>query len=204
MYNKKKFWEMMGVAVEYEWKFAATPELLAEIDAAFSGEKIMLEMETTYYDTPTGALSARHYTLRKRLENGVPVCTLKTPAQQGRKEWETEADDIVCAIPKLVAMGCPADLPALIQEGIVPVCGAKFTRVAKTVFLDNGTVELAMDRGFLMGGNRQIPLCEVEVELKSGSNEMCDSFAKDLACRFGLKLQKQSKFRRALALYRGE
>ena len=204
MYNKKKFWGMMGVAVEYEWKFAAAPQVLSEIDSVFPGERIALEMETTYYDTPTGALSARHYTLRKRLENGVCICALKAPAHQGRGEWETEVDDIACAIPRLVAMGCPADLPALIQEGLVPVCGARFTRIAKTVLLDNGAVELALDQGCLTGGSRQLPLCEVEVELKSGSVALCDSFARALAERFSLKVEKNSKFRRALALYKGE
>ena len=65
-------------------------------------------------------------------------------------------------------------------------------------------MELALDAGILMGGGQEIPLCEVEVELKSGSVQLCDTFAKMLASRFGLQPEPHSKFRRALALYKGE
>ncbi len=192
------------MGVEYEWKFETSPEVLSRIDGEITGDAVRLQMETTYYDTPTGALSARHYTLRRRLENGVSVCTLKTPAGNARAEWEINAPCIEDAIAQLPALGCPEDFSQLVQEGIIPVCGAKFTRIAKTVSLPKGTVELALDTGVLMGGGKEIPLCEVEVELKSGSSQICDLFAKTLAARFGLKLQTRSKFRRALALYRGE
>lgn len=192
------------MGVEYEWKFSATPPVLTAIDEAFPGQSRMLEMETTYYDTPTGALSARHYTLRRRLENGVSVCTLKTPAGSARAEFEVHCQSIRQAVAQLPSLGCPADFAQIAQEGIVPVCGAKFTRIAKTVSLPEGSVELALDQGILMGGSKEIPLCEVEVELKSGDVRICDMFARMLAARFGLQIQKHSKFRRALALYRGE
>ena len=162
-------------------------------------------MHTTYYDTPSGALSARFYTLRRRLENGISVCTLKAPAQGGgRGEWELEHPDIETAIEKLCKLGAPADLPALTAEGIVAVCGAKFTRTACLVTLPECTVEVALDAGILYGGSREIPLCEVEVELKEGSREACVLYAKLLAARYGLAPEEGSKFRRALALYQGE
>ena len=192
------------MGVEYEIKFRATEEALLAIDRGIAGETVVFQMETTYYDTPTGALSARYYTLRKRLENGKAVCTLKAPATQGRGEWEIPCEDILQAIPQLVDMGCPADLPDLVKEGVAPICGAKFTRFAKTITLPEGVVELALDRGILFGGGREEPLCEAEVELKEGSVSLCDAFAKMLATEFSLKTEKKSKFRRALALYKGE
>ena len=192
------------MATEYEWKFKATPEVLAEIYNAFTGTAMEIAMETTYYDTPSGALSARHYTLRRRLENGVSVCTLKAPAGSARGEWETECESIHAAIVKLLALGCPEELSLFAAEGLVPICSAKFTRLAKTVSFPGGMVEIALDQGCLMGGNRKSPLCEVEVELKSGPTEQCDSFAKALAAQFSLEVEEKSKFRRALALYKGE
>jgi inorganic triphosphatase YgiF len=193
-----------AVSVEYEWKFDAAPSVLTAIDQAFSGDRQILKMETVYYDTPSGALSARHYTLRKRMENGVPVCTLKTPSGAARSEWEIPCETIEEAILKFPALGCPADFSSIVEEGLRPVCGAKFTRIAKTVSLPEGTVEIALDEGILMGGSREVPLCEVEVELKSGSKDACDAFAKILATKFHLQVQPASKFRRALALYKGE
>ena len=63
---------------------------------------------------------------------------------------------------------------------------------------------MALDQGELLGGSRREPLCEVEVELKTGSMEACDRFARELAVQFGLQPEPRSKFSRALALYKGE
>ena len=60
MYNEKKFGKgVTVVSVEYEWKFDAAPSVLTAIDQAFSGDRQIFKMETVYYDTPSGALSAR-------------------------------------------------------------------------------------------------------------------------------------------------
>ena len=191
------------MATEYELKFRATEETLAAIDETFPGG-IVMEMETAYYDTHTGAMSQRRYTLRRRLENGISVCTLKTPAGDARGEWETECEDIAAAIPKLIAMGAPAELETLAKEGLVHICGAKFTRLAKLITLPECTVEIALDKGILVGGGKAEPLCEAEVELKDGEKAACDAFGKELAERFGLIAEEKSKFARALALYRGD
>ena len=192
------------MAIEFELKYRANPEMLQEINDAVSGQTQTIAMETTYYDTPSGALSARRYTLRRRMENSLSVCTLKAPAGGlGRGEWELPCENIVAAIPMLCKLGAPADLQSLVQEGLFPVCGAKFTRIAKTVLLPECTVEVALDTGVLTGGGQTQPLCEVEVELKSGSPEACTAYAEQLAIRFGLEPEIHSKFRRALALHQG-
>ncbi|MBQ8880925.1 MAG: CYTH domain-containing protein [Oscillospiraceae bacterium] len=192
------------MATEYELKYKATLQVLAAMEAAFPGDWTRIRMETVYYDTPSGALSQRRYTLRRRLENGVSVCTLKTPAGDARGEWETECDTIEAAIPNLIALGAPAELAELTREGFVHICGARFTRLAKTISPPDCTVEIALDQGILLGGGKTEPLCEAEVELKTGAKAACDTFSKDLAHRFGLQVEEKSKFRRALALYKGE
>lgn len=192
------------MGIEYELKFKATKEVQSAILAAVSGEDKAFAMQTTYYDTPTGQLSQRHYTLRRRMENDISVCTLKAPAPGGRGEWETECDRIEDSIIMLCKLGAPEILHSLTQEGLVAVCGARFQRIARIIHLEHCTVELAIDEGVLTGGNRDIPLCEVEIELKAGSIDACNSFAQALANRFDLQPEKYSKFRRALALYKGE
>ena len=193
------------MAIEFELKYRATPEALEAIGNAITGQTQAFAMQTTYYDTPSGDLSARRYTLRRRMENGQSVCTLKAPAKgPGRGEWELPCENIEAAVPMLCKLGAPEDLQALTQPGLIPVCGAKFTRIAKTVRLTDCTVELALDTGILTGGGRQQPLCEVEVELKSGEPESCVDYAQQLALCFGLTPENRSKFRRALALYQGE
>ena len=194
------------MGIEFELKFRATPEKLAAIRAAVAGEETCIRMQTTYYDTPTGALAQRKYTLRRRMENENSVCTLKFPAGElGRGEIEINCQDIEDAIPELCKLSQLEDLPSLTAGGVVPVCGAKFTRIAKTLALpEGGTVELALDEGILTGSGQEQPLCEVEVELKSGTREAASAYALALAVTFGLEKEPRSKFRRALALAKGE
>lgn len=192
------------MGIEYELKFRATEAQLEQIRKDYPQTWQRLEMETTYYDTRDGALSARFFTLRRRLENGRGVCTLKVPAEKGRGEWELEAEDLEQAIPELCKLGAPAELVTLTKDGIVPTCGARFTRLANTLSWESGVLELALDRGYLSGGDRREAFCEVEVELKSGKPEDADLFARLLAARYGLSPQPASKFRRALALLKGE
>ncbi len=185
------------MGIEFELKYKATPRQQALARQKFPGPEQVIAMETTYYDTPGGALSALRYTLRRRMENGSAVCTLKTPSQLGRCEWEIPCDDILQAIPVFCRMGAPETLPELVRQGLIPVCGAKFTRIAKEIALADCTVELALDAGVLMGGGREIPLCEIEVELKSGSPAAAEGFAQTLAAELGLTEEPLSKFARA-------
>lgn len=189
---------------EYELKFSATQAQQDAIHADF-GPWETYEMETTYYDTPSRSLSDRHITLRRRMENGISICTVKTPQADGaRGEWDCECATIEEALPQLCKNGAPAYVAQLALEGLSAVCGARFTRLACTVTLDDTTAELALDRGVLLGGDQQIDLCEVEVELKVGSREAVTDLAIALAARHGLTPEQKSKFRRAMALAAGE
>ena len=193
------------MGIEFELKFRANCQQQAAIRQAFTGEEAIYQMQTTYYDTPTGSFSAKKCTLRRRMENQRSVCTLKTPGGgHGRREWEIECGCIEEAVEKFGKLGVPEDILALAKEGLIPICGARFTRIAKMICWEDAVLELALDEGILTGGDGETPLCEVEVELKSGRQEACAAFAYILAERFGLKEEPLSKFRRAHALYKGE
>lgn len=189
---------------EFELKFRATAAQFAALKADYPQAQ-PIEMETTYYDTFDGKMGNYHWTFRRRTENGKSLCTLKTPSENGgRNEWEVEETSIMMAVPQLCRAGAPWLLMELTVSGVVPVCGAKFVRLAQ--FLDAGdcTVELALDEGILTGGGRVLPLQEVEVELKSGSEAAALTFANSLAAKYGLVPEEKSKYRRALGLAKGE
>ena len=186
---------------EFEMKYASTPAQQQKITAAMGDAFDLFNMETTYYDTPAGALSARRWTLRRRYENGNPTCTLKTPGGKlGRGEWDCPADRIEDAISELARLSGCTELTELASHGLVAICGARFQRKAYTVSRGESLLEVAVDSGVLFGGSREAPICEVEVELKKGSPEDALSYAADLAKRFGLTAEPKSKFRRALQL----
>ena len=188
---------------EFELKYRCTDGDFAALKAAFDGYTT-IEMETTYYDTFDAKLNFRHWTLRRRFENGVSVCTLKTPDPKGgRCEWEVEAPGIITCIPKLCQAGAPMELMAMTVSGLQALCGAKFTRLALTLEVPGATVELALDQGKLFGNGRECALQEVEVELKAGSDEAAVVFAEKLAEAYHLIPEKRSKYSRALALAGG-
>ena len=188
------------MAIEIELKFAAEESafegLLAESDSW-----TRYEMATTYYDTPDAALGRLRWTLRRRFENGVSVCTVKTPAGgMGRNEFELECDDIMEAIPRLYRMGAPEALLNLTADGVEEVCAARFTRMAGKICLEGAEAELALDKGELLGGGKVLPFVEVEVELKSGDLDAVTAYASALAARFDLRPESKSKYKRALTL----
>lgn len=186
---------------EFELKFRATGKKQQAMLQELGLEWVTISMETTYYDTPGRELGRLRWTLRRRYENGISVCTVKTPAPGGgRGEWETACDDILAAIPELCKLGAPAELPLFTRDGVDAVCGARFTRQAAELVLEDCTLELALDSGVLIGGGREKKLCEVEVELKSGSEAAAVTYARTLAVRYGLRPEKKSKYRRALEL----
>ena len=103
------------MGLELEFKLAvATPALLEQIlldshvATVRQGGYTLLNMATTYYDTPDRRCSARRWTLRLRQENEKFVATLKTPAVgkgKARGEWQCEVTNIQSAIPMLVEAG---------------------------------------------------------------------------------------------------
>ena len=188
------------MAIEIELKFAAEVSAFEQL-LAEANDWTRYEMATTYYDTADAKLGALRWTLRRRFENGVSVCTVKTPHKGGgRNEFELECDDINVAIPKLVEMGAPRELLAYTAEGVEEVCAARFTRMARNIALDGATAELALDRGELLGGGKSLPIFEVEVELKDGDLNAVAAYAEQLAKEFGLRPEHKSKYKRALTL----
>lgn len=182
---------------EFELKYGLNKGAKVEIAGKFQPFH-EITMRTTYYDTPGGLLGARRWTLRSRLENGVCICTLKTPLPDGAKgEWEIMCPDIVSAVPKLVALGAPAELPDLTAGGVIAICGAAFTRLAVDVVYGGSRMELALDEGYLFRENRRENLLELEVELKDGRDADAVAFAAALAREFGLSPEPKSKFKRA-------
>ena len=192
------------MGVEYELKYAATPEIQATLELMLRRPKTR-RMETTYYDTPDGALSARRIMLRQRMENDICICTVKVPLPDGsRGEWECRSKDLNRGIKKLCQLGAPTELLELTAQGLQRVCGARFVRRFGNITVEGTTIELALDRGELLGGDKRLPLCEVELELKEGDVAVVDGCGAFLSQAFKMAPEERSKFRRALALARGE
>lgn len=185
---------------EFELKYAASAQNLEILKARYPDLR-PIAMETTYYDNAQGDFSRLKWTFRRRMENGKSICTLKIPAPGGaRAEFEAECDDILASLPLLRQAGAPIQLLLLAEGGVAPFCGARFTRLAGLLEFPEFTAELALDEGVLLGGGKELPFTEVELELKAGSEEALATFAESFAAELGLKPEHKSKVARARAL----
>ncbi len=189
------------MSVEFEMKYRASAELLDQIQAQLPGHYTLTQMTTSYYDTPDGDLAKLFWTLRHRQEGSIHICTLKTPALSGgRNEFEWQCEHIADAVPHLSRLSESNALSVLAQKGLVQTCGARFTRATRLLHAGSTTVELALDRGVLIGGGRELAFAELEVELKEGFPEECKIIGYLLASTFGLEPEPRSKFARAKEL----
>lgn len=165
------------------------------------------DMDAVYYDTESGELSERQWSLRLRRENGVSVAACKAAgtrdgAMFSRGEWQVFADDWDTALPLLAAEGAPSKLLAL-SGPLLPHCSIRFTRTAAPLRLPDGsTAELALDRGTLSAGEKQESLLELELELLTGNPEEMAAFAAYLETKHALFKEYNSKYARALRLIR--
>lgn len=185
---------------EFELKFRADGEKIAAIREKYR-DFTPISMETSYYDTPDLKLAMHHWTLRRRMENDVSVCTFKRPRADGsRGEWEVEAASIMEGVRKLCQAGADWELMRIASGGLMETCGARFTRLAATLEIPGGKVELALDQGVLLGRGKELPFAEVEVELKDGSEDSAARFASSLARQFGLTPEPEAKAVRARKL----
>lgn len=169
-------------------------------------------MRSTYYDTADGILNQRRWTLRLRDEGGNLVAAFKTAnASDGagfftRNEWQCNAETIEDAIPMLIEQGAPSELAGLLKgKTLLPTCGAEFDRKAAYLFMDDGVrVEIAGDLGYLFGGDKTEPICELELELLYGDAGSLPPLCSQLLGDYGLQEEKRSKYQRAKALTEAE
>ncbi|MGM9617726.1 CYTH domain-containing protein [Butyricicoccus sp.] len=197
---------------EFKWMIPDPSEFDPIADSstvsALVQKKGRLEMEAMYYDTADNLIARCHGGLRLRRENETCVVCLKLAAESGfggalkaREEYECTAPDIRTGIQNLPAAGAPQDIcDCLLQANLIELGRTAFTRFWFLLSYQGCTCELAFDYGKLTRNGRVGPICEMELELKSGSEADFDALAVQLQQEFDLKPQPLSKLARMMRL----
>ena len=197
---------------EFKWMIPDPAEFDPIADSstvsALVQKKGRLEMEAMYYDTADNLIARCHGGLRLRRENETRVVCLKLAAESGfggarkaREEYECTAPDIRTGIQNLPAAGAPQDIcDCLLQANLIELGRTAFTRFWFLLSYQGCTCELAFDYGKLTRNGRVGPICEMELELKSGSEADFDALAVQLQQEFDLKPQPLSKLARMMRL----
>lgn len=195
--------------LEVEVKLVGAPidagDILADpsVLAAKQGEPETVMLRAVYFDTPDFSLQRAKAVLRVREEGDRFLVTAKTPGGTdsfARLEVEAPAPGLepdralllACLPPKLAKEIGDAELRPVFRTGI--------ERRKLMLATPAGKVELAIDQGQLLAGERSDPVAELELELKSGDAVAVWRLAQQLGGPRGLRPSLRSKGERGYAL----
>ncbi|MGO9941613.1 MAG: CHAD domain-containing protein [Rhodoblastus sp.] len=197
---------------EIEIKFIADAAGLASALASplLSGEAApSRKLTSVYFDTPDWVLHRNRIALRvRRSGRAAPMMTLKWPAEA--MEGVFARGEIEFPVPKLQPdlTLFEGELAEKLREliGDSPLAAkyeTRVTRVTRLVSHGAARIEAAFDEGVIAVGERSRPLCELELELKSGEPRELYEFAALVADSLPLVLDIVSKAERAFHFAKG-
>jgi inorganic triphosphatase YgiF len=196
-------------AIETELKLsleAAQAERLWDhplIGTAARGTPQCQSLYSIYYDTPGLDLLHAGIALRVRRLSERWIQTLKTAGEERaglhqRAEWEAE---VATSVPELDKIDHPELRAQLLDKDLQPLFVTEFERtLVQLHFDDDSLVELALDRGEIKSGDISLPLCELELELKSGSPIKLYDLALALLDQVPARIESSSKAERGYRL----
>lgn len=201
----------MAIECEFKWK-AHTQEdfsrMLDVINKNFTGhlqgpQKVL--NQDYYLDTPSRQWSAHKTALRIRCANGVFEATSKTQTKMVNGKAVRQEETI-----PLASAGNIEDAVKLLEQKAtwqgLPLAGVEvvFTisnhRQIYNLTSDDALYELALDDCQLTADIKQMPLKEIELELKRGSEKEFSAFALLLTEKSGLSVPEKSKVESARSL----
>ncbi len=168
-------------------------------------------LTSVYYDTPELDLHSERLALRLRQRGEHWLQALKggaasTAGLTEREEYEWPVPGRIVDLTLLDATPYgPVFAKRRVREALRPVFSTRFTRTLRQLVLADGAqAELCADLGEIRAGNRRAPVCEVEIELKSGSSQPMAlfGFAAELLQEVPFRLGALSKAERGYALRR--
>jgi inorganic triphosphatase YgiF len=165
------------MAVETELKLSISPEhlnrlkrhpLLGTLSVSRAATR---KLYSVYYDTPSLDLRGHAMALRLRRAGKQWLQTLKGGGgvQAGlhqRNEWEMPVAGDALELDALKAAG--GELPRGVRKELQPVFVTDFSRNMRLLKFEGAEIELCMDQGEVRTEQHSFPICELELELKSG------------------------------------
>jgi triphosphatase len=196
---------------EIELKFFVEPEFADVLRKKIAQHKVLQhssrELGNIYFDTPDNWLRQHDIGMRIRSVEGARVQTVKTAGRvvaglHQRPEFNAPIDSDQPDVNLHPEDIWPEqrDLEQL-QDQLAPLFQTNFMREQWLVGTTDGSqIEVAFDQGVVEAANKQSPICEVELELKSGQTDALFSLARELSESGGMRLGNMSKAARGYRL----
>ncbi len=170
------------------------------------GHYTIISMNADYYDTRDLDLLRHNFVIRIRKENGVYVCTLKKRTKELesgvliREEWNKEV--AVKGIKLEYFPETKDEMKAIIgNKELVKIVETDFVRRTLDIEYGSSELELAVDYGKIISNGQELPIMEVEIELKKGIETDIVPFIEDYLKHYNMKVKTESKFARGVDLF---
>jgi inorganic triphosphatase YgiF len=208
--------EQVPFRQEIELKLSVAPAHATRVWkalAAYAGGKITptaRKLYSAYYDTPDFAFGRRGAAVRLRRESGRWMQTVKVgggaaAGLHARRELESPVPAQQISHRVLMEAGLGEVLDGASRDAIGIVFTTTLRRSRAVIEPAPGEyIEIAVDRGEIAAGERHLPICEIELELKSGTVQALFRLARKLAAGIALRLDNESKAERGYRLAAGE
>jgi len=196
--------------VEFELKFLVPAGARPALRAALGERGARPEtrrLVARYFDTADRRLARAGMSLRLRREGRSWVQTLKAGGEAALARFEHEVLRPGADLDPAVHAGTQAGerMAALLADGepLRQRYETDIRRTTRTLRTRGAVVELAFDEGRIATHDRELRVCELELELLSGSPVALFALAERWRARFGLLVDPRSKAERGDALADG-
>jgi triphosphatase len=167
------------MAVETELKLRIAPEQLAKLKrhallkAHSITRQVTRRLYNIYYDTPKLELHKFEMALRLRHAGRQWLQTLKGKGSvkaglHQRNEWEAPVSGPALDFSASEVVNWDEHLPPSLRKKLQPVFVTDFSRSSRMLLWHGAQIELCMDQGEISTEKLSLPVCELELELKSG------------------------------------
>ena len=172
----------MADEVELKLELSLSAAEALQRSGVLPGAPRITRHRSVYFDTPDHQLAAAGLSLRIRTDGDNRIQTVKAggaPAAGlfARPEWEMPVEDdrplLDDATPVRAMLGQTAD-------AVEPLFDVLVERRTWMIDLDGATIEVVLDRGDAVAGDRRSPVCEIELEQKSGRPEALFTLARQI------------------------
>ncbi|HWR43664.1 CYTH and CHAD domain-containing protein [Sporomusa sp.] len=164
-------------------------------------------LETTYYDTADQRLLKSRLSYRLRLADGQWTATVKADGTSDgglhqRTEYNMPADSPLPSIEPFLTTDIGDRLAeAAGDTPLEPIFSTHFERhLLDIITPDGSSIELALDHGEILAGDKQQKILELELELKAGHSKALIWLGAALSEEFPLLPEQDSKLYRATLL----
>jgi triphosphatase len=199
---------------EFEIKFETDAAGLAKaLEAPFlpadQPNRPRRSLNAVYFDTASGDLRRNGIVLRLRRVQGRCIMTVKwadaiAAGPFSRREIEVRAatmqPDLGLFGPEIAAQ---IDL-VLAGRALSSQFETQIKRRLRLVQIGRAQVEIAFDEGFIVAGDRRLPVSEIELELKAGDKAALYDLAARVVEHLPVRLGVRSKAERGFLLAAGE